>query len=192
MISFIRGEVVETAENFVVVDCSGIGYKILCGSNTANALGIGLTATVFTEQVVREDSINLYGFLDHQDRELFLLLCSVNGVGPKSALSILDDLGHVGVVDAVNQANDSAFRAVSGVGPKTAKLIILTLSGRLIMDSSREKSGIIQALINLGYQERIAKEAFEQIKASQSGKSEAELLKLTLSSLNKGKVIDNE
>ena len=192
MISFIRGEVVESTENFVVIDCNGIGYKVLCGSNTAGALGIGLTTTVFTEQVVREDSMNLYGFLDRKDRDLFLLLCSVNGVGPKSALSILDELGHIGVVEAVNQANDSAFRSVSGVGPKTAKLIILTLSGKLVLESSSEKSGIIQALINLGYQERVAKEAFEQVKSVRTSKSEAELLKLTLSSLNKGKVVGNE
>ena len=192
MISFIRGEIVETAETFLVVDCNGIGYKILCGANTAAALTVGMSSTIYTEQVVREDSITLYGFLDREDKDLFLLLCTVTGVGPKSALSILDELGHVGVAQAVNQANDAAFRAVSGVGPKTAKLIILALSGKLILSSNQEKSGVIRALTNLGYQERIAKEAFEVVKSNNPDKSEAELLKLTLASLNKGKVVSNE
>lgn len=192
MISFIRGELVEAHDNFVVLDCNGIGYKIFCGSQTSNSLAIGQSQLLYTEQIFREDSVQLFGFLEKEDRELFILLCSVNGVGPKSALGILDALGNTGVIQAVNQADDSAFRAVSGVGPKTAKLIILTLSGKLVLGAQENTAGVVNALVNLGYPEKVAREAFDKAKANNSDKSEAELLKISLASLTKGKVLSND
>ena len=192
MISFIRGELVEAHDNFVVLDCNGIGYKIFCGSQTSHSLAVGQSHLLYTEQIFREDAVHLYGFLEKEDRDLFVLLCSVNGVGPKSALGILDALGNTGVIQAVNQADDTAFRAVSGVGPKTAKLIILTLSGKLVLEAEDHTSGVVNALVSLGYPEKIAREAYDKIRGNNSDKTEAELLKLSLASLTKGKVLSND
>ena len=191
MISYLRGQVVSVSSTEVIVDVSGIGYKVFIGSNTANALEVDRDFLIHTSQIVREDSVSLYGFLSLRELELFNLLGTVNGVGPKSALAIVNQIGVEGISNAVATADDAVFKSVSGVGPKTAKLIILSLTGKLSIgqsDGSSSNSSVLQALINLGYLEKVARAALDSASKSSTSNNESELLKLALSELaaNKG------
>ena len=130
------------------------------------------------------------------DLEAFQLLCSVNGVGPKSALAVLGQIGVSGIEEAVSTANDDMFRSVSGIGPKTAKLIVLSLTGKLVSgDNSRSSSNsqtVINALVGLGYPERQAKTAVESAARDSSGMSEQELLKRSLAALSLGRKVTKD
>jgi Holliday junction DNA helicase RuvA len=149
---------------------------------------IGQNATLHTVLVVREDSLTLYGFLDAMELETFDLLRSVNGVGPKSALSILTSLSVAEIADAVASESDAVFRSVSGVGVKTAKLITLSLAGKISVGSSTSASSgtaraSVEALIGLGYSEKEA--TITVRKVSSPNMSDQDILKLALQHLAK-------
>ena len=163
----------------VVIDLHGAGMRVFVPTRTSSVLRQGEEALLHTTLVVREDDLSLYGFTLSEERDTFDLLCGVNGVGPKSALGILsemtvDDIGH-----AVATDNDSAFRAVSGIGPKTAKLITLSLQGKIhsgaptqplsgAVDtrvSAQDQAAIVSALVGLGWSERVAKKGLEDVLA---------------------------
>ncbi|MEY2816405.1 MAG: hypothetical protein RJA78_981, partial [Actinomycetota bacterium] len=126
----------------------------------------------------------------------FNLLCSVSGVGPKSALAVMGTLGVEGLAQAVASADDSMFRSVSGIGPKTAKLIVLSLTGKLGLTGSESKpsttseANVVSALIGLGYQERAAKRAVEDI--AEQRMTEAEILRGALSNLANTRRVSND
>jgi Holliday junction DNA helicase RuvA len=163
----------------VVIDLHGAGMRVFVPTRTSSVLRQGEEALLHTTLVVREDDLSLYGFTLSEERDTFDLLCGVNGVGPKSALGILsemtvDDIGH-----AVATDDDSAFRAVSGIGPKTAKLITLSLQGKIhsgaptqplsgAVDtrvSAQDQAAIVSALVGLGWSERVAKKGLEDVLA---------------------------
>ena len=190
MISYLRGRVARLSASEVVIDVAGIGYKVFIGPNTANKLAQEQDVLVHTAQIIREDSTSLYGFLELEELDLFNLLGTVNGVGPKSALAIVNQLGISGISQAVATADDSVFRSVSGIGPKTAKLIILSLTGKMSMDSgepSLVNTSIIQALVNLGYQERVARSAVASAASLVPTASDSDLLKAALAELSNNK-----
>jgi Holliday junction DNA helicase RuvA len=122
---------------------------------------------------VREDSLSLFGFPDQESLDIFTLLTGVTGVGPKSALGVLSELAPSDVATAVAREDDSAFRKVSGIGPKTAKLIVLQLTGKIAaraVEFTEAPSGppphvranVERALVGLGWPERSASSALEQ------------------------------
>ncbi len=143
--------------------------------------------------IIREDAQTLFGFQSEDEIEGFNLLCSVSGVGPKSAMSVLTHLGVDGIATAVATADDSMFKSVTGIGPKTAKLIVLSLTGKLVSvdgsskGSSSSESSVIAALVGLGYQEKLAKNAVENALKINPQSNESELLKLSLSNLSSGR-----
>jgi Holliday junction DNA helicase RuvA len=173
-----------------VIEVAGIGYRVVMGSQSLSKLKISEEVLVHTAQIFREDSVTLYGFVDQAELELFNLLGTVNGVGPKSALAIVNQLGVDGITQAVTSADDGAFKSVSGVGPKTAKLIILSLTGKLIVGSDSSSPGsstLVQALVNLGYQEKVARVAIESALKENESLSESDLLKRALTFLAQSK-----
>jgi Holliday junction DNA helicase RuvA len=154
------------------------------------SLGQGDQVELHTAQIFREDSVTLYGFETTDELEMFQLLGTVNGVGPKSALAIIGQLGVSGLQQAVTSADDSMFRSVSGIGPKTAKLIVLSLSGKLVLGeqaAASSDSNVLAALTNLGYQEKVARAALQIIQSEHNELSEGELLKLVLAHLSPAK-----
>lgn len=190
MIAFLRGEVVRIDSGSVVLDVAGVGYNVFVGTNTSASLRVGDTTTIHTAHIIREDSSSLYGFLNTEELSLFNLLGSVNGVGPKTALGILSQLGAEGVHHAVAQADDARFKSVTGVGPKTAKLIVLSLTGKLVLTEtpgSDLQQSIVAALVTLGYQDRVARTVVAEIDST--GLDEAEVLKLALANLAKAKKV---
>lgn len=190
MIASLNGTVTRKDISSLVLETGGVGYLVSVLPQTSADISIGQELSLQTAQIFREDSQSLYGFITTEELSVFQLLCSVSGVGPKSALAIVGQLGVSGVGDAVNTANDEMFRSVSGVGPKTAKLIVLTLSGKLVMGASAQSSvgeQVISALVNLGYLERTARETLKQVETDSQLTTEGELLKAALAFLSKSR-----
>lgn len=197
MIASIRGLLCAKSTSHVVVDVHGFGYLINVTANTAAKLTIGEEVYFHTAMIVREDAMNLYGFNSPLEQELFDLLRSVTGVGPKSALAILGSLTTAEIASAVARDNDAAFKTVSGIGPKTAKLITVTLAGKLghlVLDgpatsiSEVSYESVTAALASLGWPEKIAAEAVKEVSATaKPGEGRDVILRLALARLGSNK-----
>lgn len=189
MIASLTGSVLSNSNGAIVLDVQGVGYLV----NTTNAvcanLSQGQLATVYTSLVVREDAFTLYGFLNKAELDVFDLLRSVNGVGPKSALAILSQLSVDQIGQAVADESDSTFKAVSGIGAKTAKLITLTLAGKIRSSSARFASThtetTVNALVGLGWSERSARDTVQEVSTPEM--SDKQLLKAALQVLAKAR-----
>ncbi len=168
MIASLTGVVQSVQNSSIVLDVGGVGYFLHVTSGFTQQVVIGESRLVHTALVVREDAMTLFGFSSVHERELFDLLRSVTGVGPKSSLAILGSLTTDQIFDSVATENDDAFRAVSGIGPKTAKLIVVSLAGKLKVGGGAVKSksnhdGLVEALVGLGYSERSARGAILEV-----------------------------
>lgn len=172
MISSVRGRVLSALGATVVIEVGGVGLAVQVTPTTALSLRINEEARLDTTLIVREDSLTLYGFPSAPELAVFELLVGVTGVGPKSALGVLAVLSPAQIANAVSAEDDGAFRKVSGIGPKTAKLIVLSLVGKLQAAPGTTESGrpadsgvsanVQAALIGLGWTERVAAQAVEE------------------------------
>ena len=182
MIASLRGVVADIAGPEVVVEVQGIGYLVTVPDRSALRFSVGEELHLHTAMVVRDDHVAIFGFETREELGLFGLLRSVNGVGPKMALAVLGQMTPGAIHDAVLTENDAAFRAVSGVGAKTAKLIVLSLQGAfdhlpptageapVVADISEVvKASVVQALVGLGWSEKIARGGVEQVLEAASG-----------------------
>ena len=182
MIASLRGVVADIAGPEVVVEVQGIGYLVTVPDRSALRFSVGEELHLHTAMVVRDDHVAIFGFETREELGLFGLLRSVNGVGPKMALAVLGQMTPGAIHDAVLTENDAAFRAVSGVGAKTAKLIVLSLQGAfdhlpptageapVAADISEVvKASVVQALVGLGWSEKIARGGVEQVLEAASG-----------------------
>jgi Holliday junction DNA helicase RuvA len=197
VIASLTGVIRAASRDVLVVDVNGVGYAVNVIPSVAASHDIGDSIDLLTTLIVREDSMTLFGFQAAQELSVFESLLTVSGVGPKSALGVLSNLSPAEVFGAVSDEDDSVFRRVSGIGPKTAKLIIVQLGGRLtsvVEDSAVERpravqistlEQVTQALVGLGWPERVARDAVEGVGA-RTDATVAEVLKLTLSSLAHG------
>lgn len=196
MISSLRGAVVHVDADALVVEVGGVGLSVAVPTQLARSVHVGDAITVHTSLVVREDSLSLFGFETREELGVFGLLLSVTGVGPKSALGVLSALSVSQIADAVTAEDDAPFRRVSGIGPKTAKLIVLQLAGKVHSSTPTNSTGVpeasalvpqvVQALIGLGWSERVAIEALDGVIAESSDsttQSVPSLLRLTLAAL---------
>lgn len=188
MIASVRGIAQTIGIATVVVDVNGVGYLVQTTHKIASSLSAGSEILLNTCLIVREDVFTLYGFLDQQDLVVFDLLRSVSGVGPKSALAILNELSVEQISQAVISDSDSTFKAVSGIGAKTAKLITLTLADKFQEPAGGLGTGsesAIEALIGLGYSERESRSAVKVVSGPST--NDVEILKLALKELAKAK-----
>ena len=195
MISSLRGTVLSARGSLAVIDVHGVGYAVNVTPQHALEMRVGDETTVTTTLIVREDSLTLYGFPDEEQLEIFELLIAVTGVGPKSALGVLGAVEPERIAQAVADEDDAVFRKVSGIGPKTAKLIILSLAGKLAVrpraargtgPGATAAQSVLSALVGLGWPERIAAEVVDEIlldaQASDAANVQA-LLRLALARL---------
>jgi holliday junction DNA helicase RuvA len=187
VIASLTGEVLSSSSGQVVLDVGGVGYLVHSTSSVSASLSIGQKVRFHTSLVVREDSLTIFGFLDSGQLEVFELLLSVNGVGPKSALAILAELSVDQISQAVTSETDQVFKAVSGIGPKTAKLIVLTLAGKVtsghVENLSPNSEIAVAGLIGLGWSERQARDAVASVASAEM--TDRELLKAALQILSK-------
>ena len=131
MIGKLTGRLDYRAVDHVLIDVRGVGYLVYCSDRTLAALpGAGEAVSIYTDMVVREDLMQLYGFLSLVEKEWHRLLCSVQGVGAKVSLAILSALGPDGVSRAIALGDWGAVKAAKGVGPKTAQRIVLDLKDK--------------------------------------------------------------
>lgn len=196
MISSLQGTAAFVADDSLVVVVGGVGFSVAVAPPLARATHIGDEVHLHTSLIVREDALSLFGFESREELVVFGQLLSVTGVGPKSALGVLSSLTVPQIAEAVAADDDAPFRRVSGIGPKTAKLIVVQLAGKLapVRDASAGATPtggavpaqVTQALIGLGWSERIAADAVatiaDQAPESDRGSVQA-LLRLTLAAL---------
>ncbi len=171
MISSLRGTVIAVAGTTAVVEVGGVGLAVNVTANHALGMRVGQETVLRTALIVREDDLSLYGFADAEQLAVFDLLRGVTGVGPKSAAGVLSVMAPEDVARAVAADDDAAFRKVSGIGPKTAKLIVVSLTGKLIATHaptaaassgpSQVTASVVAALVGLGWPERTATQAVD-------------------------------
>lgn len=183
MISYIKGELVYIGENSIIVDNCGIGYNIFVSAKTTYKLPhINNEVKVFTYMDVKEDSLQLYGFLSMEELNMFNLLITVNGVGPKGALAILSDLTPSDILLAISCQDSKALCVCKGIGKKTAEMIILklkdkistfgadreniTISADTFTENKDEKNDAIAGLVALGFTKIEAAKAVESVYTS--------------------------
>ncbi len=169
MIAQLTGKIAFLDLSSAIVDVAGVGYSLQITATTSRSLALGQQVTLATALIVREDDMSLYGFISQDEKRVFDLLRSVTGVGPKSALAVLGALGLEEIAAAVMNDDDVAFKKVSGIGPKTAKLITVTLAGKLTStqkqvqkSSMPSRNSVVLALVGLGWSEKSASLAVEE------------------------------
>ena len=131
MIAYLRGRVLTTTAETVIVDVNGVGYELYCTGSVFRKLTVGAVTELYTYLQVKEDGITLFGFDTPQEKELFLKLISVSGVGPKLGISILATLSADDFALAIATADVKRLSAVKGLGKKTAEKIVLELHGKI-------------------------------------------------------------
>ena len=131
MIAFLRGRVLTTTAETVILDVNGVGYEAFCTGSVFRKIIVGAVAELYTYLQVKEDGITLFGFDTPKEKELFLKLISVSGVGPKLGISILAALSADDFAYAVATADVKRLSAVKGLGKKTAEKIVLELHGKI-------------------------------------------------------------
>ena len=206
MISYIKGEIIAQNESSVVVLTNGIGYEIFLPGLRSLSYSKGQEAEFFVYLYLREDSLQLYGFSDWQEREIFVMLITVSGIGPKAALAILGELTSLGLYQAVVQENVNLLTKVPGIGKKTAQRLVLELKDKLAKRFADELAGadvksaeempalnmnlakddVFYALEALGYQEREIRKIYPELKPLIGTLSEQEIIKKALTLLMQG------
>lgn len=163
MIGYLRGKIIEVTGDAALIDVQGVGYEILASSNTLIDLQalLGKDIIVWIHTHVREDALQLFGFHSKEEKNLFLSLLKVNGVGPKMALSILSGGRPAQIQEMIESGNAKGLSSLPKVGKKTAEQIILTLKGKLVSideavkAKSEAHTQITSALLNLGYKAQL-------------------------------------
>ncbi|MSU55447.1 MAG: Holliday junction branch migration protein RuvA [Candidatus Taylorbacteria bacterium] len=173
MISHLTGSVIHTDERFAVIETSGVGYKVFMTPETLHSLQNkkGGTANVWTYLAVRENALDLYGFIEKSELDFFELLVShVSGVGPKTALGILSVTTIKNLRQAIGTSDTSHLTKISGIGKKVAEKIVMELRDKIdFLESEkdtgemRDESDAIEGLKALGYAEREAREALKKL-----------------------------
>lgn len=196
MISSVRGLVLSSLGSTIVIEVGGVGLALQVTPSTALSARVGTESMLSTTLIVREDSLTLYGFDSAEELAVFELLVAVTGVGPKSALGVLAVLTPNQIAQAVAAEADGVFRKVSGIGPKTAKLIVVSLAGKLAVtagtpvgartpESRSVAAGVQAALVGLGWPERVAAQAVDETLAEASAEAGvATILRLALARLS--------
>ncbi len=202
MIAKLIGLLDSVFDGYVILNVSGVGYRVFCSAKTVSKLPpVGQTATLFIETQVREDHIHLFGFADATEQQLFNILTVVQGVGAKVGLAILSALTAADVQMAVMTGDSKAFTRANGVGPKLAVRIVTELKGKLGALGSNEQLAVldktvapvagrvmedaVSALVNLGYSRTESGMAVAAILRENPEAPVTELIRLALKEMGK-------
>ncbi len=195
MIDQISGKIISINDNYVVLGVGGLGIKVNISANFASKLINEDLITLVTYLNVREDALDLYGFKNEPERNLFLMLISISGIGPKLAVSILSGVELDELKSNILSGDIKSLTSIPGVGAKTAKRIIIELKDKLSKTittelgfedhiASKISKDVLSALVGLGYSESMATEVIKRINPSKSNKSIESLIKESLKILN--------
>ncbi|MGL5272343.1 MAG: Holliday junction branch migration protein RuvA [Phocaeicola sp.] len=153
MIEYIEGKIAEITPTLAVIDCNGIGYGINISLNTYSAIQQKAQTKLFIHEAIREDAHILYGFSTKQERELFLLLISVSGIGGNTARMILSALTPSELCAVISSGNDKLLKTVKGIGLKTAQRVIVDLKDKITSTGDATVSSEMALGINTQLQE---------------------------------------
>ncbi len=203
MIAKLKGLLDSICDGYIILDVSGVGYRVFCSTRTiSNLPSVGQAVSLFIETQVREDSIRLFGFSTPTEQQLFNTLTVVQGVGAKVALAILSSLAVQEVQMAVMAGDSKAFTRVPGIGPKLAVRLITELKGKLGSLGTNEEMTILgtgstnqtanraleeamSALVNLGYARTEAGIVVAQILRDNPDVNTGELIRLSLKEIGR-------
>lgn len=172
MIGSIRGKIILKTEKFLIVETGGVGYKISVSPDVlSSAKKLGDEIMLFVHTHVREDILDLYGFLDRKELEFFEMLLNVSGIGPKGALAILGIASIETLKRAIKTGDTGYLTKISGIGKKTAEKIVIELRDKVAGQMKGEKEGgslqeeldSLEALKSLGYSQNEAREALKKV-----------------------------
>lgn len=180
MIASLSGKIAEKSANTVVVDVGGVGYEVSIPLSTFYELGeVGSQVSLKIHTHVREDAISLFGFRTSREKELFMHLISVSGIGPKSAITALSGMSADEIITAIRTNNLARLNTIPGVGKKTAERMVVELRDKIIKLSGPDSGDVqsegsegvtqdsvfddaVSALVNLGYQRAASEKALKQ------------------------------
>lgn len=195
MIGYLTGKIISKKPTKIILDVNGVGYLVNISISTFEKLGDSTTVSLFTYLAVREDALDLYGFFTQPEKEMFELLISVSGIGPKLAQSILSGIQLDELNEALKTGNIARLTAIPGIGRKTAERLLVELRDKveslaLSFDSKISapfsiRNDAVAALTNLGYNKGNAERTVKIITDQNPNASIEELIKEALSLLNK-------
>lgn len=196
MISSVRGKVLEVGLDHAVVEVGGVGFEVRTTPATLSVLRRGEEAKLATALVVREDSLTLFGFADHQGRELFTLLTTVSGIGPRLALAILAVLEPDALRAALADGNITALTQVPGIGRKGAERLIIELRDKVGQlpgfaaaadghANGNLRESVVEALLGLGFAARQAEQTVDAVLAEDGPKETSIVLRRALTTLGR-------
>jgi Holliday junction DNA helicase RuvA len=175
MIAYLKGNLIQKSTNLAILDVGGVGYRVWIPLSTYLQLGnINENTELFIYTHLTDNSLSLYGFSTEEEREIFLKLISISGIGPKLALNILSGIGASDLEDAIQKSDVARISLIPGIGKKTALRIALELQEKLekkekVLGTTgfKEKEDLISALMNLGFRrkevERIVDETIQSL-----------------------------
>lgn len=197
MIASVRGEVLDIALDHAVIEASGVGYRVNATPVTLGALHRGSEARLFTTMIVREDSMTLYGFSDTESKDLFSLLQTVSGVGPRLAMATLAVLEPDALRRALSEGNLTALTRVPGIGKRGAERMVVELRDKVdavattagaasgVVVGSAIRDQIVEALEGLGFPIKQAEQATDSVLAESPEATTSVALRSALSLLGK-------
>ncbi len=181
MISYLCGKLINKSSNYVIVEVNSIGYAVFVSDNFLNELKVLSEVEIYTHHHIREDANDLYGFKNLADLELFELLISVSGVGPKSALAVLAIASTSDIKESIIRGDADLLTKVSGIGKKTAERLVLELKTKVLKIGGGSdlassiglaSSDELDALMSLGYSLSEARNALNSVSESISDSGE--------------------
>jgi len=192
VIGYLTGKIISAKPTQLLLDVNGVGYTVSISINTFEKISGKETASLHIYTNVKEDSISLYGFFREAEKDMFEILISVSGVGPKSALGLLSGISVENLKHAIIEENVSRLVAVPGIGRKTAERLILELKSKVgkiedgeVATHPSNKQEAISALTTLGYNIKYAENAVIKILSAEPDCGLEDLIKKSLSELNR-------
>lgn len=192
MIGHLNGKIISIKPTQILLDVNGVGYRVNISINTFEKISDQEKVSLYIFTSVKEDSISLFGFFTESEKEMFELLISISGIGPKLALSILSGITIENLKDAIQSANVGRITSIPGVGKKTAERLILELKSKTdsitveggSVTASSITSEAIAALLTLGYNVKTAEKVVRDVLDEKPDSSIEELIKNALAKLN--------
>ncbi len=194
MLDFIKGEIVELNPASVVLEIGGLGYIAHISLNTYSALADKKEVKLYVYEAIREDAHLLFGFIDKRERNLFLLLISVSGVGANTARVILSSLSASELENTIASGNANILKTVKGIGAKTAERIIIDLKDKIkisgdvsdekiVLPSNQAANEAVAALLMLGFNQAASQKVVSKISKDKPQSTVEEIIKLALKML---------
>jgi len=173
MIGHLNGRLIEKNPTDLIIECGGVGYEVKISLNTFSSIGETEALKIFTKLIVREDAHLLYGFASKEERQMFVHLTSVSGIGPNTAMIMLSSLVPDEIAHAIQSEDVVTIQGIKGIGAKTAQRVILDLKDKMLKmtfstenifnQNNTNRFDALTALISLGFDKKLAEKALDKV-----------------------------